>query len=64
MKKRFVTRRFLYRGETTGGWYIWDKEHNNWAEYIERRIHGSFDKRKDAFEKIEELEAKEIAEKI
>jgi len=63
-KKRFVTRRFLYKGQTTGGWFIWDKKHYNWADYNERILHGGFEKRSEAFKKIEELEAIELAKML
>jgi hypothetical protein len=34
--KRFVIRRHLFKGQITGGWYIWDKENDCWAHYVER----------------------------
>lgn len=55
-KKRFVIRRHLFRGQTTGGWYIWDKLLNSWAECVENKME-DMEKRSYALKVADELNA-------
>jgi hypothetical protein len=62
-RTRFTIKQHLYCGETSGGWYIWDRREKTWAYCFENHK-GGFEDKKDALKCAKKIEEEYISKKI